>query len=533
MKLFENGVGRPSNETKRKRGVVYALLSLLVVMMLMMTSFMLNSALNMEKVSGSTKLGEFFSNLIKQNPEQYGKRNKISVKLEDNSGNATKNENGVYIVSKPGDYTPTVTITQKRNKKIYYRWFTYKGLNAKSNYWSDICRVATGKEYVKNDIEYLTVNNEGILSMRSGKIKLYLTKKSCENDKDGKNSNKVITSDVINYKYFNESATTKKKNIVEINLKDKSGLESNNNIVTVSKTGDYYVEAVVKQSENANLYYRWDTFNGVSANKHVYVDTSSHGNYSFCSSFRDKKIIFSSLESLEFTDKNNPRSGKFSIYKSKNDCINNKNSVKSAVIGYKFKNSDQENSQDYKILKNYKKGNATLSNITNKIGQQTINASYDYALAYGVFIIKDGNGEFNNLKCDNHYYPAGDYGGSAYGANGSGQYDNSVKGYNQMYKKIKSTIDSNLPIIIRVNNARAGGSGTHFVTIIGYKSNASIKNWNDFKSSVWVLDPAYLEEGQVMSKPLSSYDYDLYTVEHSQLFWWNKASDAKMPKWCK
>lgn len=37
-----------------------------------------------------------------------------------------------------------------------------------------------------------------------------------------------------------------------------------------------------------------------------------------------------------------------------------------------------------------------------------------------------------------------------------------------------------------------------------------------------------------MSKPLSSFAYDFYNNpdEPSRLFWWNKASDAKMPKWC-
>ena len=104
-----------------------------------------------------------------------------------------------------------------------------------------------------------------------------------------------------------------------------------------------------------------------------------------------------------------------------------------------------------------------------------------------------------------------------------------------MYDKIKSTIDSSLPIVIRIDNSRAGGSGTHFITIIGYKDtvkSASINSWSDFKSALWVLDPAYLEGGQVMSKPLSSFAYNFYSDEPSQLFWWNKASDAKMPKWC-
>ena len=63
MGVLKNGVGRPSNETKKKRGVAYALLSLVLVIMLMMTSFMLNSAFSMEKVNGSMNFNDFFKKI--------------------------------------------------------------------------------------------------------------------------------------------------------------------------------------------------------------------------------------------------------------------------------------------------------------------------------------------------------------------------------------------------------------------------------------------------------------------------------------
>ena len=492
-------------------------------------------------------------------------------------------------------------------------------------------------------------------------------------------SNPTVTYKVLRkgYKGTPSGISTTKKttssNNITITLKDKSGLKSSKNIVNVTNTGDYHVEATVTQTGNSRLYYRWDTYTGVNANNHSYTDDQSHGNYTYCSSFTDKSKTFASLETLEFTKEDTPRSGKFSLYSSESDCKNGKNSVKSAVIGYQigspsttittnnnnskisisFKDTDgsekdssgaymvlssgsytpivtiknpnaqkiyyrwftykgldastfnwasscentsekehtkkdlenlwvdtsgeyskrsgklkvysdynscnndgtgtnnsnvlassivnykyndpSTNTTGFKFLRNYTNGNATLANITKKIGSQTPSDCYDYALAYGVYIIKNGSGSFDNLKCNSYYHPAGDYGGSAYGANGSGQYTNSVNGYRNMYDKIKSTIDSSLPIVIRIDNSRAGGSGTHFITIIGYKDtvkSASINSWSDFKSALWVLDPAYLEGGQVMSKPLSSFAYNFYSDEPSQLFWWNKASDAKMPKWC-
>lgn len=323
---------------------------------------------------------------------------KISISFKDTDG-SEKDSSGAYVVTSSGSYTPIVTIKNPNAQKIYYRWFTYKGLDASTFNWASSCENTSEKEHTKKDLENLWVDTSGEYSKRSGKLKVYSNNDSCNNDGTGTNNSNVLATSIVNYKY----------------------------------------------------------------------------------------------------------------------------------------NDPSTNATGFKFLKNYTSGNANLTNITKKIGSQTPSDCYDYALAYGVYIIKNGNGNFNNLICNNYYHPAGDYGGSAYGAYGSGQYDNNVTGYKNMYNKIKSIIDSNLPVVIRVDNSRAGGSGTHFITIIGYKDkDVTINSWNDFKKSVWVLDPAYLEGGQVMSKPLSSYKYDFYDnkYEPSRLFWWNKASDAKMPKWC-
>lgn len=321
---------------------------------------------------------------------------KISISFKDTDG-SEKDSSGAYVVTSSGSYTPIVTIKNPNAQKIYYRWFTYKGLDASTFNWASSCENTSEKEHTKKDLENLWVDTSGEYSKRSGKLKVYSNNDSCNNDGAGTNNSNVLATSIVNYKYNDPSTNT---------------------------------------------------------------------------------------------------------------------------TGFKF-------------LKNYTSGNANLTNITKKIGSQTPSDCYDYALAYGVYIIKNGNGNFNNLICNNYYHPAGDYGGSAYGAYESGQYDNNVTGYKNMYNKIKSIIDSNLPVVIRVDNSRAGGSGTHFITIIGYK-DVTINSWNDFKKSVWVLDPAYLEGGQVMSKPLSSYKYDFYDnkYEPSRLFWWNKAGDAKMPTWC-
>lgn len=342
MKLFENKIGRPSNETKKKRGVAYALLSLVLVIMLMMTSFMLNSAFSMEKVNGSINFNDFFKKITqiiqKIVPQIPGlTKSLVTIEIKDTSDNVTKDKEGVYLVTKSGNYKPEVTIkinakaddNSNVDSKLYYKWFIYNNLNAKGLSWKDTCRVTSGLKTVNKNLEAITINESNEYSKRSGKLKVYYSKEDCESDTDG--SAKAIKSSVINYKY-----SPKKKNIVTISLTDKSGLKSNNNVVYVNGTGDYSVIAKVTQSENANLYYRWDTYTGVNANNHSYTDKLSHGNYTYCSSFKDKEITFNSLERLEYDDKNTPRSGKFSLYKNETDCKNGKNSVKSAVIGYQI-----------------------------------------------------------------------------------------------------------------------------------------------------------------------------------------------------
>ena len=620
-----------------------------------------------------------FSNIIHR--RKINVACKMQVTLTDstgkNDGTVIYNDKGQgklgknYEVTQEGNYLMDAVIKNPSEAPYYYRWYTFNDLDANNKKLSyktiqgEYCKQFTAKE---KSILKLGLRMDKT-SKRSGKIKIYTSANQCKTDQNSQTWNNIGYS-IINYRYVNLSDT------ISIVLKDKSGLKSNKNIVNVTNTGDYHVEATVTQTGNSKLYYRWDTYTGVNANNHSYTDDRNHGDYTYCSSFTDKSKTFASLETLEFTKEDTPRSGKFSLYSSESDCKDGKNSVKSAVIGYQipkkttttkkttsnsskisisFKDTDgsekdssgayvvsssgaytpivtiknpnaQEiyyrwftyrglnastfnwasscestskkeytkkdlenlwvdtsgeysqrsgklkvysdynscdkdgtgtnssnvlalsivnykyndpstNTTGFKFLRNYTNGNATLANITKKIGSQTPSDCYDYALAYGVYIIKNGSGSFDNLKCNSYYHPAGDYGGSAYGANGSGQYTNSVTGYRNMYDKIKSTIDSSLPIVIRIDNSRAGGSGTHFITIIGYKDivkSTSINSWSDFKRALWVLDPAYPEGGQVMSKPLSSFAYDFYDnpKEPSRLFWWNKASDAKMPKWC-
>ena len=55
MGLFKNKVGRPSNKTIRTRRIIYSLLAITVIGLLFAASYMLNSALNLNKIKGASK----------------------------------------------------------------------------------------------------------------------------------------------------------------------------------------------------------------------------------------------------------------------------------------------------------------------------------------------------------------------------------------------------------------------------------------------------------------------------------------------
>ena len=488
-------------------------------------------------------------------------------------------------------------------------------------------------------------------------------------------SNPVVTYKILRkgYKGTPSGVSTTKKttsgNNITITLKDKGGLKSNKNIVNVTNTGDYHVEATVTQTGSSKLYYRWDTYTGVNANNHSYTDDRNHGDYTYCSSFTDKSKTFTSLETLEFTDKDTPRSGKFSLYSNESDCKNGKNAVKSAVIGYQIgsqtttKNNDSKISisfkdtdgsekdssgayvvsssgsytpivtiknpnaqkiyyrwftyrglnastfnwasscestskkeytkkdlenlwvdksgeysqrsgklkvysdynscdkdgtgtnssnvlatsivnykyqnvstdiKDFKLLKNYTKGNGTLYNISRDIGRQQPQECFDFALSYAVYIMTNGK---KIMKAKNYSYCKYTNNRWDFGADETISLELNAASYKKLYDIVVSNIDKEIPLVLWVDNTNPTGdkglygSGTHFVTIIGYKKGA-VNSLKTFSDNVYILDPAPIRSTtsgyeELYNGSLSEFGYSLQSTY--QLRWWSSKSMADVP----
>ena len=384
-------------------------------------------------------------------------------------GNSTANKtiNGksyaVHEIKNVGTVNLVYNSTTGVSGTYYRRLNIYNSFDGTTPYYSSTCREYNEFNGVAKDD--FTLNNSGNKNIKT-EFAIY-TDSSCKNLYNGGKSN--------TYDYFLYSGSTTTTNNITITLSDKSGLKSNNNIVTVSSTGDYSVKAVVTQTNNATLYYRWDTYTGVNADNHSYSDTLSHGNYSYCSSFTDNSITFDSLERLEYDYENTPRSGKFSLYSSQSDCENSKNAVKSAIIGYKVENVATTSANTGTNTGNYKTVKYDFNEIKTKFGAQAPSECYKAAMTYAAWIAQGINR--SDIMRHSTDYSRSEWGSNSYDSGGTTK---------DVYKLIINRINAGKPIVVH-GSCRSGYYWSHWVTVVGYKNGVTADNAT--ASDFLVIDP--------------------------------------------
>lgn len=143
----------------------------------------------------------------------YGIANYIYIASSSNSNNVVielkdKNNNpdsdGAYKAKENTDYFPIATVNNNTNSSLYYRWFTYNGLNAKDYRYDDekCYTLNKGKSNVTG-LERIEVSDYN----RSGKLKIYSNSANCYNDTYGTGSNHLSQA-IINYKYNKKSTSS-------------------------------------------------------------------------------------------------------------------------------------------------------------------------------------------------------------------------------------------------------------------------------------------------------------------------------------
>lgn len=162
-------------------------------------------------------------------------------------------------------------------------------------------------------------------------------------------------------------------------------------------------------------------------------------------------------------------------------------------------------------------------NVTNAIGSQAKSECLSYAAAYGVYILgaKDAWGANGSNKVSK--YPSGctENGGvKAFGATTNGGVNSFRANASNLYKVIVSNINANKPIILY---APISNSWDHWVLVVGYKTGVtSVKNNSEFLKSVLILDP-----NGANHKLLNKTIYHPFLKGEGRYYYWKNASDAK------
>ena len=458
--------------------------------------------------------------------------NNITITLKDKSG--LKSSNNIVNVTNTGDYHVEATVTQTGSSKLYYRWDTYTGVNANNHSYTDdqshgnykYCSSFTDNSKTFSSLETLEFTDRD--TPRSGKFSLYSSETDCKN---GKNS---IKSAVIGYQIGSPSTTNNNNSKISISFKDTDGSEKDSSGTYLAPSSGAYTPIVTIKNPNAQkIYYRWFTYRG--------LDASTFNWASSCENTSEKEHTKKDLENLWVSKSGeySQRSGKLKVYSDYNSCnkdetgTNSSNVLASSIVNYKYQNVSTD-IKKFKLLKNYTNGNGTLYNISRDIGRQQPQECFDFALSYAVYIMTNGK---KIMKAKNYSYCKYTNNRWDFGADETISLELNAASYKKLYDIVVSNIDKEIPLVLWVDNTNPTGdkglygSGTHFVTIIGYKKG-SVNSLKTFSDNVYILDPAPIRSTtsgyeELYNGSLSEFGYSLQSTY--QLRWWSSKSTADVP----
>lgn len=128
--------------------------------------------------------------------------NNVVIELKDKNNKPGKD--GIYQAKENTDYFPVATVTNNTNNTLYYRWFTYKKLNAKEyRYDDETCYTLNKGKVNVTGLERIEVSDYD----RSGKLRVYSNYSNCNNDNKGAGNN-YLSQAIINYKYNKKNTSS-------------------------------------------------------------------------------------------------------------------------------------------------------------------------------------------------------------------------------------------------------------------------------------------------------------------------------------
>ena len=292
MGVFKNGVGRPSNETIKKRRIVYVLSALAVVAAIASTAYMLNSSFSSKKISGSVR-----------------NTNNIEIKIDENLSRTSTSDH--YYCSKPMKYK--IEIKNNEKYKVYYM-IDYN--------YSKSGQIDSGKSF----IFYLDENELKDNAYVHKHIQIY------KSASDLKNYSNVIFEDSYSFFY--------RKYLVDTYIYDPPG---DSGVTGIN------IKENPMEKESIDYHYGLENYNFKA---YINIENASSKNYYYrIFNYSDSKVNISKLKNISecqmanaqtssgyvqdviLDSKNAKKTYKVKVYSSESKCKSDKKGLaKSGVI---------------------------------------------------------------------------------------------------------------------------------------------------------------------------------------------------------
>lgn len=291
--IFKNKVGRPSNETIKKRRI-FCILAILVICALLIYLFIY--LFNISKLSGS-----------------------ILDALKPVDISVTSN----VTVDKYQNYATDYTLKNNIGLTYYYKWFTYSDSNAKGS----VTYVGDCTSFKKTVKLSPTLNVSEDYPNRSGKYRIYLLKSACTSDTKGTSKIGYTTEKLVNvsYKTVSSGNTTTKTTTAttkKLSLKEQLKIAVDKANVVLDEYQQYKSKFTLNNLTGKTYYYRW--FKYVKS-----ISTSNLEKVGDCTSYKKTKNL---TRSLTVSQSNPIRLGKFKVYSSKSACTSDKKGTSSSNV---------------------------------------------------------------------------------------------------------------------------------------------------------------------------------------------------------
>lgn len=390
MKLFENTVGRPSNDIIKKRRKFIFISTGFVMLFIfgMALTMQLNNNISKKKLQGAAS-----------------KPLSISYELEN-----MDNTNGKDIAYESGKYSFKVYLKNTASKSYYYKWFLYESDNTSGK----VAQRYVCKEFNKSIFFKAQIDIDETANNRAGLVKVYSDKDSCEADNKG-----ISIKDVVEKEKIKLSLAKIKVRLVNSNNKIYS--LGNNNVVP--DYGKYDFKVYLYNYDKLTYYFRMFEYSEVDA-------TGSYKSVGECLAF-NKDI--SKNYSVKIDKNNKNKSFYLKVYNDMTACkLDKSNNIKQKLIydeSYNYVSSST-------VSNNYLKIKYDIKSISKTLGTGLKEKSKQASLAYGTYILSNQKKVSSMNKNSDKKY---------------GAYTSNYFDQKNVYDTIKSQLSKGIPVAINVS----------------------------------------------------------------------------------